>query len=184
MNPYLSDPGYQAARDAENLGISQSNAALNNLIQQRIIAYGDPALAAMAGFGLDPQSAAFAKQNYLSGNAALARIDRQHKQNLQAIINHLAGHGLLFSGDTGYQSGQEDQGYGNNVYDAQQQALADILGYRQNTLQQQQALHQASIAALQQAYQNSLAYPAQYGYGTDSTAPFNVANRKAADLYA
>jgi hypothetical protein len=153
------------------MGIKSSNSALNNLIQQRIIQYGDPSLAAMAGFGLDPQAAAFARQNYLSGNAQLARIDKAHKDNLQAIINRLAGHGLIFSGDTGYQSGQEDQAYGNNVYDAQQQALADILGYRTNTLNQQQQLHQSVIDALQTAYQNYLNHPELGGYGQQTTAP-------------
>lgn len=166
-NPYASDPGYQAALAQEQMGLSQSNAALKNLIQQRIIAYGDPSLAGMAGFGLDPQAAAFAKQNYLSGNAELARIDKQHQHNLQAIINQLAGHGLLFSGDTGYRSGEENQGYGNTVYDAQQKALADILGYRQNTLQQQQQLHQSVIDALQQAYQTYLNHPELGNYGAN-----------------
>jgi len=164
-SPYDSDPGYQAALAQEQLGLSQLNSALKNQIQQRIIAYGDPALASMAGFGLDPQAAAFAKQNYLSGNAQLARIDRQHKDNLQAIINQLASHGILFSGDTGYRSGQEDQNYGNTVYDAQQAALADILGYRQQNLQQSQSLHQSVIDALQNAYQNYLNHPELGGYG-------------------
>lgn len=164
----------------EQLGISQSNSALNNLIQQRIVSYGDPALASMAGFGLDPQAAAFAKQNYLSGNSELARIDKQHKQNLQAIINQLASHGLVFSGDTGYQSGQEDQGYGNNVYDAQQRALADILGYRQSTLQNQQQLHQSVIDSLQNAYQNYLTHPELGGYGSPAPAPKAAAPKAVA----
>jgi len=169
-NPYASDPGYQAALAQEQLGMSQQNKALNNLIQQRIIAYGDPNLASMAGFGLDPQAAAFAKQNYLSGNAQLARIDKAHKNNLQTIINQLAGRGLVFSGDTGYQTGQEDQGYGNNVYDAQQQALSDILGYRQSTAQQEQQLHQSVIDALQTAYQNYLNHPELGNYGQTPAA--------------
>lgn len=169
-SPYDSDPGYQAALAQEQLGIKSSNTALNNLIQQRIIQYGDPALASMAGFGLDPQAAAFARQNYLSGNAQLARIDKQHQTNLQAIINQLASHGLVFSGDTGYKTGQEDQTYGNTVYDAQQAALADILGYRTNTLQQQQQLHQSVIDALQTAYQNYLNHPELGGYGQPAAA--------------
>ena len=169
-NPYQSDPGYQAALAQEQLGLSRSNQALNNLIQQRIVSYGDPALAAMAGFGLDPQAAAFARQNYLTGNAELARIDRQHKNNLQAIINQLAGRGLIFSGDTGYQTGNEDTNYGNTVYDAQQKALADILGYRTQTLQQQQQMHQAVIDALQTAYQNYLNHPELGGYGQPAAA--------------
>ena len=130
----------------------------------------------MAGFGLDPQAAAFARQNYLSGNAQLARVDKQHKSNLQAIVNQLAGHGLLFSGDTGYQTGQEDQGYGNTVYDAQQQALADILGYRQSTAQNEQGLHQSVIDALQTAYQNYLNHPELGGYGGGGLPTYETPN--------
>lgn len=165
-NPFLSDPGYQAALSQEQLGVGTLNQQLNNQIAQRIIAFGDPALASMAGFGLDPQSAAFARQNYLSGNAELARLDAAHKQARQAIINRLAAHGLLTSGDTGYQEGLEDQGYGNNVYDAQQKALADILGYRQSALDRQDALHAATVSALENAYNTYVQNPALYGLGT------------------
>jgi hypothetical protein len=170
-NPYESDPGYQAALAQQQLGLSTAKAALNSLIQQRIISYGDPALAAMAGFGLDPQAAAFAKQNYLSGNAQLARIDKAHQQAQRAIINALAAHGILNSGDTGYRTGQEDQSYGNNVYDAQQAALADILGYRTNELSTEQQLNQNTINALQTAYGNAINHPELYGYGQSTTPP-------------
>ena len=161
-SPFDSDPGYAGARAAEQLGIPSINTAMNNLISQRIAAYGDPSFASQAGFGLDPQAAAFARQNYLTGNADLARIDRSHQQARQQIINRLAGHGLLFSGDTGYQTGQEDQGYGNNVYDAQQKVLADILGYRQGALGQTQGLRQNSQQALAQAWQNYINHPEMY----------------------
>jgi hypothetical protein len=119
----------------------------------------------MAGFGLDPQAAAFARQNYLSGNAELARLDKAHQMNRMAIINRLAAHGLLTSGETGYENSQEDQGYGNNVYDAQQKALADILGYRQGANSQIQNLHAQTLSALQQAYQNYVNNPQLYGTG-------------------
>lgn len=158
-SPFDTDPGYAAAKAAEQLGIPSINTSLQNLIAQRIASYGDPHLAEMAGFGLDPQSAAFAQQNYLSGNAQLARLDKAHTQARQAVINQLAGHGLLFSGDTGYQTGQADQTYGNNVYDAQQQALADILGYRNTAQSQKDTLHTALTSALENAYQTVLAHP-------------------------
>ena len=149
---------------------------MNNLIQQRIVSYGDPALAQMAGFGLDPQAAAFARQNYLSGNAELARIDRQHKANLKAIIDRLAGHGLIFSGDTGYRTGQEGQAYGNTVYDTQQKALADILGYRSNEAAQEQQLQQAQVAALQTAYENFLNHPELGAYAAQTQEPAQTAS--------
>ena len=158
-SPFDSDPGLAGARAAEQLGIPSINSNLQNLIAQRIANYGDPSFAAQAGFGLDPQAAAFARQNYLTGNADLARLDHQHQQARQAIINRLAGHGLLFSGETGYQTGQEDQGYGNQVYDAQQKVLSDILGYRTSALNQTQGLHGNVTQALEQAWQNYMAHP-------------------------
>lgn len=111
------------------------------------------------------------KANYDAGNSALSRTDRTHKQNLQSIINTLAGRGLLFSGDTGYQSNQENTQYGNQSYDLHQQALADILGYRRNALQQQQGLHQGVVDALMQAYQNYLNHPELGGYGKQPPLP-------------
>jgi hypothetical protein len=83
-----------------------------------IIGFGDPALAGMAGFGMDPQDAAFAQQNYLSGNATLARINKAHEHRQRAVINRLASHGILNSGDLGYLSGEEGQQYGNEQSDA------------------------------------------------------------------
>ena len=117
----------------------------------------------MAGFGLDPQSAAFARQNYLSGNGELARLDRARQQAHQQIINALAAHGIIDSGDTGYQIGNADQTYGNQVYDAQQQALADILGYRNQAQTQKDSLHQQLTAALENAFTQMAANPAAYG---------------------
>lgn len=161
-SPFDSDPGYQAAVTAEQAGNATLASQLQNLITQRIVAYGDPSLAGQAGFGLDPQAAAFAQQNYLSGNGEKARIDKAHDNARQAIINQLAAHGIVFSGDTGYQIGNADQTYGNQVYDAQQSALADILGYRTGSQTQQSALHQATIAALENAYNNYVANPTAY----------------------
>src|SRR5205085_9434731 len=117
------------------------------------------ALASMAGFGLDPQAANFAQQNYISGNATLARLDKQHTLARQAVINALAGRGLLFSGDTGYQEGQADQTYGNNVYDAQQKVLDYIRGVRTNALNSQlgyqQNFQSSVMGVLQQLLANA-----------------------------
>jgi hypothetical protein len=170
VSPFDSDPGYAGAKAAENLGIPSIENQLKNLISQRIVAYGDPALAAQAGFGLDPQAAAFARQNYLSGNGQLARLDKAHEQARRAIINQLAAHGLIDSGDTGYQIGNADQSYGNQVYDAQQQALADILGYRNDAQSREDALRNAKVAALENAFTNYSNNPAAYGQTGQQTA--------------
>ena len=163
-SPWLTDPGYLMALQAQQQGDAQIQQMLNKQIAQQIINFGDPALAKQAGFGLDAQSAAFARQNYLAGNSTLARLDKSHTLGKQQIVNTLAGRGLLFSGDTGYQQGQADQSYGNNVYDAQQAVLNAISGYRSTAMSQEQALQQSVIQALEMAYQNALAYGA-YGSG-------------------
>lgn len=167
-SPFDSDPGYYGATSAEQLGLPAIDTNLRNLITQRIVAYGDPGLADQAGFGLDPQAAAFARQNYLAGNGQLARIDKAHDQARRTIINTLAAHGLIDSGDTGYQIGNADQTYGNTVYDAIQSALADVLGYRNSAQQQRDALHTAKTTALENAYQFAVDHPG--AYATDGTS--------------
>ena len=100
-----------------------------------------------------------------SGNTLLSRLLQAHNLSQQGIINRLAGHGLLFSGDTGYQTNQEAQNYGHQVYDANQAALGDLLNYQAQALQQKQQLSQAVQNALENAYQNYLAHPELGAYG-------------------
>lgn len=173
--PYLTDPGYQASLAAQQLGVSQVDNATRDAITRYLVNYGDPSFAAQAGFGLDPQSAAFAQQNYLSGNATLARLDKAHTQARQAVINQLAGHGLLNSGDLGYQEGQADQSYGNQVYDAQQALLDAINGVQQSSLSQKLQLQQGVQQALESAWANYLNNPSMYGSAfANTTVPANT----------
>lgn len=168
---YDTDPAVASAKAQEQLGIPKITSQLAALVAQRIANYGDPSIASMAGFGLDPQSAAFAQQNYLSGNAELARIDQTHKQNLQTVINQLAGHGLVFSGDTGYKTGLEDQNYGNTVYDAQQKALSDVLALIQSADTQKQQLENNLTSAYEGAYNTYTSNPAYYGLANAPVTP-------------
>lgn len=168
VNPLSStifdtDPTVQLAKEQEQLGLSNIKTQLQTLIDRIVANYGDPAIASMAGFGLDPQAAAFAQQNYLAGNAELARLDQGHKQNLQKIINQLAGHGLVFSGETGYQTGLEDKAYGNNVYDAQSNALQQILAAMNTAEQQRQQVESNLQNAYENAYNVYASNPELYG---------------------
>lgn len=113
-----SPPGFTGAYGGIMAQNSASDAWAREQARNAIINFGDPALASMAGFGFDPQDAAFASQNYLSGNATLAKINHAHELARQAVINRLVSHGLLNSGDLGYQSQQEATQYGNQQYDA------------------------------------------------------------------
>lgn len=171
---YLADPGYQLALQQQQMGIAQLDAQTKAAIEQAITNFGDPALASMAGFGLDPQAAAFARQNYLSGNAALARLDKQHEQARKAVIDRLAGRGLLFSGDLGYGVGEADSQYGNQVYDARQALLQYLNGVQSQALAQKQSLGSAVVNALQNAYSNVLSHPELLDGYTSSQPPANT----------
>jgi hypothetical protein len=157
-----NDPNVADSLALEQQGLGQLDAALKSAREKAIIGFGDPSLANEAGFGLDPQAGAFAQQNYLSGNSTLSRLDKQHTLARQAVINQLASHGILNSGDLGYQEGNADQNYGNQVYDAKN----SILDYLSNLLssynQNRTNLHQATIAARQNALNAFASNPDAY----------------------
>jgi hypothetical protein len=176
----------------ENQGIGSLDAWLKSAREQAIIASGDPGLAGMAGFGLDPQAGVFAQQNYLSGNADLARVDRAKKLAHQAIINKLASHGLLRSGELGYQEGQSNIDFGNQEYDVRQGVLQKLADFMKQYLDQKQALKQSTLGAYQQAYQNAATNPdllASFGFGSPNapapvsqSAPVTTASHTMRDL--
>lgn len=162
-NMWKSDPGYLMALAQQQQGITQLNAWLKQARTSSLIDFGDPTLA-IPGFKLDPQTAALIKQNYASGNSQLSRLDKNHELGLKGVVNQLAGRGLLFSGDLGYQQGQQNQLYGNNVYDARN-ALLHQLNDNQMSYQQQVGQLQSAVAqAAQQAYANSVAQMMNSGY--------------------
>ena len=131
-----------------NLGYSQIDNAYNKSASQLVERYGDPALASMAGFGLDPQAADFARQNYMSGNADLARLDKQRDNQRQAVINQLASRGLLRSGDLGYGLNEAESQYGNSRYDLTQGYLKQLSDLLNQSLQQKSQLRQNVTNAL------------------------------------
>jgi hypothetical protein len=149
-----TDPGVLGAQNTEHLGLSQLDSALKAARERAIINFGDPALATEAGFGLDPQAGAFARQNYLSGNAGLARLDKAHELARKAVVDRLVGHGILNSGDLGYQTGQADQTYGQQVYDARHSILDYLSSLYQKSLDSRQSLRNSLLDAYNGAYQN------------------------------
>lgn len=158
-----TDPSVALARALENQGIGQLDAWLKSAREQAIIQSGDPALASIAGFGLDPQAGVFAQQNYLSGNADLARVARARDLAKKAIINRLASRGLLRSGDLGYLEGQANIDYGNQEYDVRQNVLKKLADLMAQYLQQKQALKQNTVSAYQSAFNNVANNPGLLG---------------------
>lgn len=168
-----TDPNVITARALEQMGYGQLDAGLKAARERAIYQFGDPSLADEAGFGLDPQAGAFARQNYLSGNATSARLDKQHELARQAIINNLAARGILFSGDTGYLQGEENRNYGNESYDARQKVLdylASLFGdYNDKRSGLTQNTQNARLAAITNYLQNPDAYT--NAFGSPATAP-------------
>lgn len=132
------------------------DSALKAARERAIIDFGDPALADMAGFGLDPQAGAFARQNYLSGNATLARLDKSRDLGRKAVIDRLAGRGMLFSGDLGYLEGEENTKYGHQVYDTRQRLLGYLADLYQSYLDRKQSYRDSLLSAYQNAYATML----------------------------
>lgn len=173
-----TDPGVLSALALQQMGYAQGDAGLKSARERTIINFGDPALASEAGFGLDPQAGAFAQQNYLSGNATLARLDKQHTLARQAVINALASHGILNSGDLGYQEGQADSAYGNTVYDAKQSVLDQLAGLFSTYLDRRTALdtqvQNARLAKIQNFLSNPDAYANAFGGGSSVASTSTV----------
>lgn len=159
---YDTDPQVMINKLLEQLGIGSIDADLKAQRERAIIGWGDPSLAAMAGFGIDPQAGVFAQQNYLSGNAALAKLNKQHDLNAKGIVNRLAARGLLRSGDLGYQTGEENQAYASNQYEGRQKILDYLTQVSQQAQDRRNALRQSVIQSVMAAYQNMGQNPQAY----------------------
>ena len=83
-------------------------------------------------------------------------MDKSHNLARQAVINRLAAHGILNSGDLGYGEGEADQQYGNQVYDARTALLNLLLGYQSTALTQKQNLNQMLTSAKTAAEQRAI----------------------------
>jgi hypothetical protein len=163
QNPFETNPGYLASLAAEQSGSQQADAALRAAQEAAIVGYGDPSIAAALGIGnVSENTAAAARANYLAGNSSLARLDKQKGLSEQANINQNAAHGILFSGETGYQSGEIGKRYGNAVYDTQQQLLSGLNAASQQALATKQGLRSNTVGALTNAYDLSVQNPGMY----------------------
>lgn len=162
-NAWKADPGYLMALAQQQQGNTQLDAWLKQARTSQLVDFGDPNLS-IEGFNLDPQTKAMIQQNYVSGNAQLARLDTNHKLGLKSVIDQLAGRGLLRSGETGYQQGQQDTLYGHNVYDARNALLSHLSDQYQQYLQQRQQLQSSVVQAAQNAYAGMAAQMMNSGY--------------------
>ncbi len=140
FQPWNQDPGYVNAQNQQRQRDAQAAALWNQMRQSALYRYN--------GAG-----------NPYATTAVLKQQDADHTRG---YLNSLAARGILSSGETGYQAGQEAKWYGQQMYTAQN-ALNDLLG----SLQQQYLSTVGSDAdatnnALNQAWQNYLANPSLY----------------------
>lgn len=164
---FETDPGYLSALAAEQAGSQQLDAALRAFQERAIVQFGDPSLAGTAGFDLDPLTAAMAQQNTQSGNSTLAQLQQQRDMNQQGILNQLAAHGMIQSGDLGYKTGQNEQNYGHSLYGAQQSVLDSLAQQGANTASQKQGLRGNTTNALTNAYRTFVGSPQFWGAAND-----------------
>lgn len=122
----LTNPLVVQADLARRQQIQDANAALRQSRSQALIQFGSPQLAQGYGDTVDPNTAAAAGANQFS---TLANLSHQNKIGVRNILNNLAGHGLLHSGDLGYREGEQARAFGQASYDATQQLLAQLSGY-------------------------------------------------------
>ncbi len=152
---YPDGPGVLGARSAYNSGVTSLDAWLRAGRASQFVNFGDPSMV-LPGFDVDPNTMEMARQNYKSGNSILSRLDLGHANAARGIVNNLAARGLIRSGDLGYREGQENQQYGNNVYDAKRSLLDSLNGYQQQYLDRKNSLQGAVTQALQQQYQDRI----------------------------
>lgn len=119
----ITDPSVVQAGLARNQTLGNANALLRQQRSQALIGFGSPTLAASLGGAVDPNTAAAAGANPYSTVAGLTHANDLARRH---IINSLAARGLAHSGDLGYLQGEQARGYGQSLYDAQNQLLDQL----------------------------------------------------------
>jgi hypothetical protein len=177
---FSTDPGYLAALAAEQAGSAQLDAALRAARESALVRFGDPSLAGAFGIGdLSPLTAAMAQQATTSGVSTLAGLQKQRDLSQQNIVNSLAAHGLIGSGDLGWRTGQNLQDYGSSLYQAQQGVLDTLAQQASQTALQKQGLHTNTVGALTGAYNTYVNDPSYWGAAAPA-APVAPVTPKAA----
>lgn len=161
---YQQDPGVAAANAQREQGLAALDAAMKAARSREIIAWGDPLLASQAGFTVDEATAALAAQNYAAGLSYKARLDRASKLRRKALLNRLAGRGVLFSGGFGVGTSDENLLAAQETYDASEAVLGRLRQIAENDIRGRMALNQGVTQALIDAYRFYAEHPEMYGF--------------------
>jgi len=177
-NPFLTDPGYLSALAAEQTGSQQADNALRAAQEQAIVQFGDPSLAQAAGLNINPLTASMAQANTAAGTSTVAGYQRTRDENQQNILDSLAAHGMLDSGQTGYATTRNQEAYGRDVYGGLQTALSGLNTAAATDVSAKQGLHSDVTKALLGAYQTYVQNPQFWG-AADTGGPKAAANAAA-----
>jgi hypothetical protein len=162
-NPFLTDPGYLSALAAEQTGSQQADNALKAAQEQAIVQFGDPSLAQAAGLNISPLTVAMAQANTAAGTSTVAGLQRTRDDNQTNILDSLAAHGALDSGQTGYATTRNQQAYGQDLYGGLQTALSGLNTATATDVSTKQGLRSDTTKALTGAYDTMVANPALWG---------------------
>ena len=187
-----NDPGF--LQDQSTLSASGiANASQRDALMQTALVNfgGNVDMNAVAKtLGVDPSSLsnldpatvqALAHQNDVAGTSTQSRLDAANTLATRGIKNALNARGLLNSGETGYQLGQQQQSYTQAQYDARQKLTDYMTQYQQGYLTGQQQLNQSLSTAA------SSAADRQYANNTGSagtTANYSYTDAAGTHVYA
>lgn len=144
------DPYFAQVRDALSAQSASDAAQRDKQLGQAFINFGE------APAGYESLVGDAAANNPFS---ALAQLQRAYEQNTRNTKNQLASRGILQSGETGYQLGNENRDYLQNQYEARQQLLDFLNGVEAAFASNEQNRSNELIQAGQQAYQNQVGLP-------------------------
>lgn len=101
------------------------------------------------GEALDPGVRDLIAKNTKEGLSVLARLNKAYSDRQMNITNNLAARGIIGSGETGYQYGENALANKQGQYDARQRLLDVLLGAENSWIQAERARQAALLAAAQ-----------------------------------
>jgi hypothetical protein len=132
----------------------QDTAFTRSQLNSMLVQYGAvPNIPKNARGLLDPTTARLAQQNTAAGTSILARLGKEHTDTTRRIPDNMAARGILFSGETGYQLGEEANRFKLAQYDATQGLLQQVSGAYQAMVDRENDRRMQLIGAQQDAAQ-------------------------------
>jgi hypothetical protein len=169
-----SNPNVMASHLAMQTGDAQSEAALRQAISGDVIAWGDPSLATKMGFAVDPETARIAAQNTAAGFSQSALLNLAASHAADAMYSRLAAHGLMDSGEVGFETGLNNQANALDTFNKLSALQGDIQANVVKNTNTQQNLSNAYQSAVYKATpQGAIPLPGTGGSPTVA-APHNT----------